>query len=115
MKIIAPIYRDIGQGNAGLSPAVEEALSRAWMRQIPFAMRPKPPRERGDKTPRPEWVDVVFDFLCKGPATRVALLDGLSIGSSTLDYCLRMLRLTDRIEVTMGPNRFNLFSVKDVA
>jgi hypothetical protein len=112
-RIIAPIYRDIGQSDAGLTPAVEEALSLAWMRQIPSAMRPKPTRER--RATCPEWVGAVFDFLCKGPATRVALLDGLSIGSSTLDYCLRMLRLTDRIEVTMGPNRFNLFSVKDVA
>ena len=108
-----PIYRDIGQSNAGLTPAVEEALALTWMSQIPFAMRPKPTRER--RAARPEWVDAVYDFLCKGPATRVALLDGLLIGSSTLDYCLRILRLDARIEATMGPNRFNLYSVKDAA
>ena len=113
MNIIAPIYRDIGQSNAGLTPAVEEALSLAWMSQIPFASRPKPERER--RAARPEWVDAVYDFLCKGPATRVAVLDGLLIGSSTLDYCLRILRLDARIEATMGPNRFNLYSVKDAA
>ena len=113
MNIIAPIYRDIGQSNAGLTPAVEEALSLAWMCQIPFADRPKPERER--RAARPEWVDAVYDFLCKGPATRVAVLDGLLIGSSTLDYCLKMLRQADRVEATMGPNRFNLYSAKDAA
>jgi hypothetical protein len=111
--IIAPIYRDIGQSDAGLTPAVEEALTLVWMSQIPFADRPKLKIER--RAARPEWVDEVFNFLCKGPATRVALQDGLLIGSSTLDYCLRILRLADRIEATMGPNRFNLYSVKDAA
>jgi hypothetical protein len=114
MNIIAPIYRDIGQSDAGLTPAVEEAMSIAWMRQIPFDMRPKPPRARGDRSPRAEWADAVFDLLRKAPATRAALLDGLPIGHSTLDYCLRMLRLTDRIVIAHGPNRFNLYSVKDV-
>jgi len=113
MKVIAPIYRDIGQSDAGLTPAVEEVMSRAWMRQIPFEMRPKVPRESGDRKPRPEWVDAVFDFLLKAPATRCTLLDGLPIGHSTLDYCLRTLRLAGRIETTRGPYRFNLYSVKD--
>jgi hypothetical protein len=113
--IIAPIYRDFGQSNEGLSPAVEEALASAWMRQIPFEMRPRKPRKIGDRRARSEWCDAIVSFLRKGPATRATMMHNLQIGKSTLDYCLAMLRLADRIDVNRGPYRFNLYSVKDVS
>jgi hypothetical protein len=43
------------------------------------------------------------------------MMHNLQIGKSTLDYCLAMLRLADRIDVNRGPYRFNLYSVKDVS
>jgi hypothetical protein len=114
-RIIPPIYRDFGQSNEGLSPAVEEALASAWMRQIPFEMRPRKQRKSGDRSARPEWCDVIVSFLRKGPATRATMMHNLQIGESTLDYCLTMLRHADRIEVNRGPYRFKLYSVKDVS
>ena len=114
-RIIPPIYRDIGQSDAGLTPAVEEALASAWMRQIPFEMRPRKPRKSGNRSPRPEWCDAILNFLQKGPATRATMRHNLQIGGSTLDYSLAMLRLADRIEVNRGPYRFNLYSVRDVS
>jgi hypothetical protein len=114
-RIIAPIYRDFGQSNEGLSPAVEEALASAWMRQIPFEMRPRASRKSGDRTPHPAWCDAIVSFLRKGPATRATLLHNLRIGKSTLDYSLTRLRLDDRIEVTRGPHGFNLYSAKGVS
>ena len=114
-RIIAPIYRDFGQSDAGLTPAVEEALASAWMRQIPYEMRPRKPRKSGDRGARPEWCDAIVSFLRKGPATRAAMMHNLQIGESTLDYCLAMLRLADRIEVNRGPYRFNLYSAKGVS
>jgi hypothetical protein len=113
--IIAPIYRDFGQSDDGLSAAVEEALASAWMRQIPYEMRPKAPRKSGDRSTRREWCDAILNFLQKGPATRATMMHNLQIGKSTLDYCLAMLRLADRIDVNRGPYRFNLYSVKDVS
>jgi hypothetical protein len=114
-RIIPPIYRDIGQSDEGLSPAVEEALASAWMRQIPFEMRPKAPRKSGDRSARPEWCNAIVSFLRKGPATRATMKHNLQIGESTLDSCLAILRLGDRIEVTRGPYGFNLYSAKGVS
>ena len=114
-RIIAPIYRDIRQSDAGLTPAVEEALASAWMRQIPFEMRPRKPRKIGDRRALPEWCDAIVSFLRKGPATRATMMHNLQIGESTLDSCLKMLRLGGRIEVNHGPYRFKLYSVKDVS
>jgi hypothetical protein len=113
--IIAPIYRDIRQGDAGLTPAVEEALASAWKRQIPFEMRHREPRKSGDRSARPEWCDAILNFLQKGPATRATMMHNLQIGGSTLDYCLTMLRHADRIEVNRGPYRFKLYSAKGVS
>jgi hypothetical protein len=115
MNIIAPIYRDIGKSNEGLSPAVEEALASAWMRQIPFEMRPRKPRKSGDRSSRPEWCDAIVSFLRKGPATRATMMHNLQIGESTLDSCLVMLRHADRIDVNPGPYGFNLYSAKSVS
>ena len=115
MNIIPPIYRDIGKSDAGLTPAVEEALASAWMRQIPFEMRRSKPRKSGDRSARPEWCDAILNFLQKGPATRATMKHKLQIGESTLDYCLAMLRLADRIDVNRGPYRFKLYSVKGVS
>jgi hypothetical protein len=114
-RIIPPIYRDLGQSNEGLTPAVEEALASAWMRQIPFEMKPRQPRKSGDRSARSEWCDAIVSFLRKGPATRATMMHNLQIGESTLDSCLAILRLGDRIEVTRGPYGFNLYSVKDVS
>jgi hypothetical protein len=114
-RIIPPIYRDFGQSDAGLTPAVEEALASAWMRQIPFEMRTRAPRKSGDRSARPEWSDAILNFLQKGPATRATMMHNLQIGESTLDYCLTMLRHADRIEANRGPYRFNLYSVRDVS
>ena len=114
-RIIPPIYRDLGQSNEGLSPAVEEALASAWKRQIPFEMRPRAPRKSGDIIARPEWCDSILNFLRKGPATRATMMHNLKIGESTLDYYLTILRHADRIEVNRGPYRFNLYSVRDVS
>jgi hypothetical protein len=113
--IIPPIYRDIRQSDAGLTPAVEEALASAWMRQIPFEMRPRKPRKSGDRSARREWCDAIVSFLRKGPATRATMMHKLQIGESTLDYCLAMLLHADRIKVNRGPYRFNLYSAKDVS
>ena len=48
------------------------------------------------------------------PATRATMKHKLQIGESTLDSCLKMLRLGGRIEVNHGPYRFKLYSVRDV-
>jgi hypothetical protein len=114
-RVIAPIYRDVGQSDEGLSPAVEEALASAWKRQIPFEMRPRKPRKSGDRRARPEWCDAIVSFLRKGPATRATMMHNLQIGESTLDHCLAMLRHADRIEVNLGPYRFKLYSAKSVS
>jgi hypothetical protein len=114
-RIIPPIYRDVGQSDDGLSPAVEDALASAWVRQIPFEMRTRAPRKSGDRSARPEWCDAILNFLQKGPATRATMMHNLQIGESTLDYCLTMLRLADRIEVNRGPYRFKLYSAKGVS
>ncbi len=114
-RIIPPIYRDFGQSNEGLTPAVEEALASAWKRQIPFGMRPRASRKSGDRRARPEWCDAILSFLRKGPATRATMMHNLQIGESTLDSCLTMLRHADRIEVNRGPYGFNLYSAKSVS
>lgn len=71
---------------------------------MPAAKEPKAPgAPRQKRGPSAANVDAVFALLRIQPATRVEMQRALGVGSSTMEECLRALRLQDRITWERNP------------
>lgn len=64
---------------------------------------PMPTGPRKKKGPSTANVDAVFRMISAQPATRVAMQRALGVGASTMEDCLRVLRLQDRIMWVRDP------------